>query len=410
MLFRYLAKDNDGNIIRGELLADSKSLAEDILRKNQMNVELIQSIDDVASQNNTKNFCLSLRDRKTFISNKYSWFEELAVMLVAGLNISQCLKILLQKSSKMCASTRMMLMLQERINSGMSLSEAMACCDNIFSQTEIRSIRAAEKIGHPELALQKLSETGMHVESMTKKIKSALVYPAIVLLASIMVLVVLVGIVVPKFETMFFSCGRDVELPVITRGLISCCKFFQGHLIIIMSIVGFLWFVFMRAMQHNKWRLKFFDVISKIPLFNRIYITVDLHNFFRTMHMLLSFKMSLQDAISLSIELINHSHLRRSMHHILSRLLCGETLSNCFQNYTMIPAQVCGLIYAGEYAGDITLAFARASERYENEVLSRLAMVTTLIEPIMIIMLAIVVAVIAVALFLPMNTMINHIV
>ena len=81
---------------------------------------------------------------------------------------------------------------------------------------------------------------------------------------------------------------------------------------------------------------------------------------------------------------------------------------SCFQNCSMIPAQVCGLIYAGEHAGDITLAFERASDRYENEVLSQLSVATTLIEPIMIIILSIIVGIIAIALFLPMNTMINH--
>ncbi len=409
MLFRYLAKDNDQNIIHGELSADNKSTAEKILQQNGINIELIQPVYDTGRSNILKKTALSIRDRRNFFRQKSSWFEELAVMLSAGLNINQCLQVLLRKTNNGDVLGRIMLALQERIAGGMALSEAMSCCDDIFSQTEIRSVRAAEKIGHPELALQKLSAVGRHVENMTKKIKSALVYPVIVLLSSIIALIVLVSFVVPKFETIFFSNGSRVELPAITRGLLSCCKFFQGHIVgivlsVIMISVGVL-----KLMRYSKFRLLLFDIMSKIPLFNRIYIAVDLHNFFRTMHMLLAFKMSLQDAMSLSITLINHSNLRRSMQHILSRLLCGETLSDCFQNCSMIPAQVCGLIYAGEHAGDIALAFERASESYENEVLSQLTIVTTLIEPVMIIILAIIVGTIAIALFLPMNTMISHI-
>lgn len=408
MLFRYLARDSDQNIIHGELSADDKFIAQKILQKNNMTIELIQPIYNDGRSNISKKTALSIRDRRKFLKQKNIWFEELAVMLSAGLNINQCLQMLLKKVISGDVLGHVMSALQERIAGGMALSEAMACCDNIFSQTEIRSIRAAEKIGHSELALQKLSDKGRHLENITKKIKSALVYPIIVLLSSIIALIVLVSFVVPRFESIFFSNGRNIELPAITRGLISCCQFFQGNIICITLSIVVIIFVVLKIMRHSKGRILLFDMLSKIPLLNRIYIAVDLHNFFRTMHMLLSFKMSLQDAMGLSISLIRHGELRRSMQHVLSRLLCGETLSDCFQNCHMIPAQVCGLIYAGEHAGDITLAFERSSDRYENEVLSRLSVATTLIEPIMIIILSIIVGIIAIALFLPMNTMINH--
>jgi type IV pilus assembly protein PilC len=399
MRFRFLAENPDGDVVSGEIDADSRSIAEQELKNGGFKVQLLQVCEARSAK-----FGKFFGGRNGVKSNwKYIFFEQLSMLMLASLPVEQCLSTLLTGEKRNGAGAKIITFLGEKISMGMSLSEAMICCGGVFSETESKTVRAAEKIGHPDAALVELAEFGKKMSSVEKKIKSALTYPTIVLLASYVALVVLMAVVVPKFEAIFASRAAGGEqFHWLTRRVINLCKIFNDHLfamflIPIVAVIAIKW-----LHMKKKFLEKLSKFAAKLPLFGKLIREINLNKFFRTVGMLMSFGVPIQSALKLAVDVVGDAMLRKSLERVLEKITHGENLSHSFRGNKFLAATDCGLIIAGEQSGGLAQSFAKIAEIYDQMVEKRLTFLTTLVEPIIILILAVVVGTIVVAMFLPM--------
>ncbi|MDR1528547.1 MAG: type II secretion system F family protein [Puniceicoccales bacterium] len=405
MRFRFLAVDSNDVVVRGEIISDSKALAEQELRDRGFHIQLLQCCETKTRRNNLgmEKFCSLFSCKRHGQPNwKYAFFEQLAMLLTAGLPIEQCLSTLTAGLKRGSTGYNIIYSLREKISAGMSLSEGMMYCRQFFSDTEIKTVKAAEKIGCPGIALGEMSKVGKKMSSIGEKVKMALIYPAIVLVVAGIALILLMTIVVPKFEIIFTSQdphGRS--LPWLTQRVVNFCNFIGNHwgtmvILAIAAIVAFRIYL----------RKRFFK--NQLPFFGKLFLTINLNTFFRTIGMLMSFGVPLQEALQLSIAVINNGKCKKAFEKVLMKIMQGEALSDSFRGNKFLTATDNGLILAGERSRGLAKTFIKISEMYDRKIEQQLTFLTILIEPAIIIFLAIVVAIVVIAMFLPMINLMQN--
>jgi type II secretory pathway component PulF len=359
-----------------------------------------------------KLFRRSLPRKKIQWQWKYAFFEQLSMLLTAGLSVEQSLSTLEigTNDGKNKPGQRIIGSLRAKIAAGMSLSEAMSCCDHAFSGMETKTVRAAEKIGHPDVALRKLAEFGEKLSIVKKKIKAATTYPAMVLVVACIALVLLMTIVVPRFKGIFDSQNSDGgKLPWLTQKVMGACDFFGHHSMAIGVFFVATFLALKICFSQKRFRGKIFSFCGKLPILGEIFLSVDLGNFFRTLGMLMSFGVPIQDALDLSVGVVTNGMVKKSLGKILERMAQGEPLSRSFRTSKFLEPTDHGLILAGEQSGNLAQAFAKIAETYDRKTEARLTLLGTLIEPVIIVLLAIFVGTITVAMFLPMISLMQNI-
>ncbi|MDR3144579.1 MAG: type II secretion system F family protein, partial [Puniceicoccales bacterium] len=279
----------------------------------------------------------------------------------------------------------------------------MSCCRQTFSDTEVKTVRAAEKIGRPAAALHELAAFGEKLSAMKKKIKSALTYPSIVLIAALVALAILMAVVVPKFETIFSLHGSDAQsLPWLTKKVLNSCNFLRAHVVALAVLLLCIPLALRMCFAKKVLREKLSAIFGKIPIFGNLLLCVSLNKFFRTIGMLMSFGVPLQTALQLSIGVIGDNFHRQSFTRVLDRIKHGETLSASFGGNRLLAATDHGLILAGEESGNLAKSFAKIAELYEQKIDGQLTFLAALVEPAIIVFLSIVVGIIVISIFLPM--------
>ncbi|MDR0742709.1 MAG: type II secretion system F family protein [Puniceicoccales bacterium] len=405
MRFRFLAVDSSNVVVRGEIISDSKALAEQELRDKGFHIQLLQCCETKTRRNNLNlgKFCNLFSCKEHDQPNwKYAFFEQLAMLLTAGLPIEQCLSTLTVGLKRGSAGYSIIHSLREKISAGMSLSEGMMCCRQFFSDTEIKTVKAAEKIGCPGIALGEMSEVGKKISSIGKKVKMALIYPMIVLIVAGIALILLMTIVIPKFEMIFTSQGPNGRsFPRLTQWVVNFCNFIGNHwgMIVIFAIATIV--VFKIYLHKGSFK-------NQLPIFGKLFLAMDLNTFFRTIGMLMSFGVPLQEALQLSIGIINNSKCKEAFEKVLIKITQGETLSDSFRGNKFLTTTDNGLILAGERSRGLAKTFTKISEIYDRKIEQQLTFLTILIEPVIIIFLAIVVGIIVIAMFLPMISLMQN--
>ncbi|MDR0693076.1 MAG: type II secretion system F family protein [Puniceicoccales bacterium] len=411
MRFRFLAVDSHNVVVRGEIISDSKALAERELKDRGFDVQLLQCFETKTRRNN-----LNMEKIRSFFSRKrhnqpgwkYAFFEQLSMLLTAGLPIEQCLSTLTIGLRRGAAGYNIIHSLREKISSGMSLSEGMMCCRQFFSDTEIKTVRAAEKIGCPGIALREMAEVGKKISSIGQKVKMALVYPTIVLIVAGIALILLMTIVVPKFEMIFTSqSSNGRSLPWLTQRVVNFCKFIGNHwgmigLLAIAAIAVFRVYLCKKIFKNP------LAMGTQLPIFGKLFLVMNLNTFFRTIGMLMSFGVPLQEALQLSMGIINDSKCKKAFEKVLAKITQGETLSDSFRGNKFLRATDHGLILAGERSRGLAKTFVKISEIYDRKIEQQLTLLTILIEPAIIIFLAIVVGIVVIAMFLPMVSLMQN--
>ena len=403
MLFRFIGTKSDGSTICGNISAETKIDAEAELKKSEICIKFLQNITTLGKTSQTKFRSSSSK----FSRQKYEFFEQLSTLMLAGLTVEQSLNVFSEKFFNNPELSNIVSILKFKTASGMSLSEAMACCNGAFLKAEIKTIFAAENIGRPALAIKKLAESGKKKTALKKKIKSSLIYPMIVFASSIVALIILMTLVVPRFKIIFEEHRTNSRLPAITTHVINACNFLHKNLITIIAI-SILTILVIKVLQRNKNLSKHFDaILLYIPIFGNLRKLINLNNFFQVIGMLMSFGANLQESFCMAVDVINDKKIKQSFRHMFKRLTHGEQLSNIVNGNKYLQATDHGLVLAGEYSGTLGDAFNKISAIYEQMIENKLTILSAMAEPVIIVFLAIFVGTIAIGLFLPMLTLVE---
>ena len=332
--------------------------------------------------------------------------RQFSTMLDAGVSLIRCLDVLQAQTNN--ARLRKILMdLSARVESGESLSRSMARHPKAFSQLIIGLIRAGEVGGVLEESLQRIAGFLEKDVELRRKIRSALTYPVIVLLAAIGIVIFLVSWLVPQFAQLFRELGIQ-NLPAPTQFLVDLSALFtQRWYVVIIAVVAILiaykLFVSTRVGRRVADRVKL-----RVPVFGPLHHKIVMARFSRTMGTLLASGVPILQAMETVAGVVGNSVVSDAVIESRARIREGEKIADPLQRSKMFPPMVVHMVSVGEESGSLDHMLNKIADFYENEVEMTIATLTASIEPVMIVLLGVIVLFIVISMFLPMVEVISN--
>ena len=387
----------DGKNARGEIDAGSQREARKLLRIQGIRAKRITAPSFLELDLGE---VLADWGLATPVSNKEltHFTKQLSIMINAGVPILQSLEILykgqvnpsLKKSIKVVASD---------VGEGKTIAEALSR-QKIFSKLYCNLVKAGEVGGILDEILKKLADHMDRVEKTKAQIKSAMTYPAIVVFVGTLVITCLMVFVVPQFQDMLTSTGK--EMPFITQLVIDTSDFFQSNiLIIIFTFIG-LGVGTASFIKTNEGKIIFDNLLIRAPLFKNIIIKGNLASFSRTLSTMLSSGVSLVDSLEICIETIDNSVIAKDLKIVKEQVVRGKSLTEPLMKIKYFPEMVGQMMKVGENTGNIDHMLEKVSDVFEEEVGAVIETTTKLIEPLILLFLGGAVATVMVAMYLPM--------
>ncbi len=397
--FNYTIRDASGQTRTGRVEAENAEALRKRLQEEGVQVIEI-SVDRKAPRVPAGGY------GRVKLSDLAIFARQFSTMLDAGVSLVRCLDVLQQQTNN--ARLRKILVdLSTRVESGESLSRSMARHPKAFSQLIIGLIRAGEVGGVLEESLQRIAHFLEKDVELRRKIRSALTYPVIVLLAAIGIVIFLVSWLVPQFASLFQDLGIK-NMPAPTQFLIDLSAFMtQRWYILIISlivvIIAYKLFVSTRVGRRVADRVKL-----RIPVFGPLHHKIVMARFSRTMGTLLTSGVPILQALETVAGVVGNAVVADAVMESRSRIREGEKIADPLQRSKMFPPMVVHMVSVGEESGSLDHMLNKIADFYENEVETTIASLTAAIEPVMIVILGFIVGFIVISMFLPMIEVISN--
>jgi type IV pilus assembly protein PilC len=332
--------------------------------------------------------------------------RQFSTMLDAGVSLIRCLDVLQAQTNN--ARLRKILMdLSARVESGESLSRSMARHPKAFSQMIIGLIRAGEVGGVLEESLQRIAGFLEKDVQLRRKIRSALTYPVIVLLAAIGIVIFLVSWLVPQFAQLFKELGIK-ELPAPTQFLVDLSALFTQRYYVVLIAVAAVFIAYKLFVSTRVGRRVADRVKLRVPVFGPLHHKIVMARFSRTMGTLLASGVPILQAMETVAGVVGNSVVSDAVIESRARIREGEKIADPLQRSKMFPPMVVHMVSVGEESGSLDHMLNKIADFYENEVEMTIATLTAAIEPVMIVLLGLIVLFIVISMFLPMIEVISN--
>jgi type IV pilus assembly protein PilC len=332
--------------------------------------------------------------------------RQFSTMLDAGVSLIRCLDVLQAQTNN--ARLRKILMdLSARVESGESLSRSMARHPKAFSQLIIGLIRAGEVGGVLEESLQRIAGFLEKDVELRRKIRSALTYPVIVLLAAVGIVIFLVSWLVPQFAQLFKELGIK-DLPAPTQFLVDLSALFTQRYYVVLIAVAAVFIAYKLFVSTRVGRRVADRVKLRVPVFGPLHHKIVMARFSRTMGTLLASGVPILQAMETVAGVVGNSVVSDAVIESRARIREGEKIADPLQRSKMFPPMVVHMVSVGEESGSLDHMLNKIADFYENEVEMTIASLTAAIEPVMIVLLGIIVGFIVISMFLPMIEVISN--
>ena len=397
MRFFYKARNNEGDLAKGEIEAGDEAGAISSLRQNDLFVISI----NVKTENKLSGLIFW---NKTPLKDKIIFTQQLGIMIKSGLSVVEALKALAGETSNKKFATEINDVISD-VKGGTPLSEAMAKHPTTFSIVYINTIRSGEQSGKLEEVLGRLATQLEKDYELTSKIRGALIYPAFILVALVAVaILVLIG-VIPQLKIIFDE--MDVPLPLTTRVIISLAMFLKSYIIyIIIGVIILVVAVQFWAKTHSG-RYIIDTIKLKIPVLGNLTKKSYMAKFSRTFAGLSASGLPLLDIFRTSKDVINNVIYQDAIEEMTKKVEVGEPVSKVIKDCHLFPAMVGQLASVGEKSGSMDLVFTTLANFYDREVDNMAANLSTLLEPILMAIMGVGVGILIVSVVQPIYGLVN---
>lgn len=388
-LFSYVAKDASGKTLKGNVESDSKALLIDSLRQKGL---VIISIEELKKK--TK----SVRQAKIKLDDLVVFSRQLATMVNSGIPLIEAIDILATQVEKP-GFRKVLFKVKNDIETGSSLSEAMAIHTGIFSSLYINMVRAGESSGLLDEILDRLAGYLEKAAALARKIKSSLIYPAVVITMAVLITLVLILKVIPTFKGIFETLGGTLPLP--TRLLIAFSDIVRSMFVYIVAALVIAAILFTRYIRTEKGRLMFDKFCLKVPIFGIMFQKVAIAKFSRTLSTLTKSGVPILTSLEIVSKTAGNKVLELTINEVRTSVREGEMIAEPLSKTGLFPPMVVRMIAVGEKTGKLENMLTKIADFYEEQVDAAVSGLTSLIEPLIIAFLGIVIGGIVIAMFLP---------
>jgi type IV pilus assembly protein PilC len=391
-VFEYTARTATGDETTGTVDLPSREDVVKHLRQNRMMVVRVRE-----QQKKKRGGRIPTRDVVIFT-------RQFATMINSGLPLVQALDILAQQTeNKFLANVTRQVVYD--VESGHTLADALDKHKNAFSQLFVNMVAAGEAGGILDTILLRLATFLEKNDAIIRKVKGAMIYPAVIFSVAIIAVVVLLIFVIPTFESMFASV--NLELPLPTRIVIAMSQVLQGFwwAMLLGAIAAF--FLTKQYYATEGGRLNIDRALLSMPILGDLLRKAAVSRFTRTLSTLLSSGVSILEGLEITARTAGNQVIHNAVMESRGSIAGGETIASPLQKSGVFPPMVTSMIAVGEATGGLDEMLSKIADFYDDEVDAAVSALLSLMEPIMIVVLGVVVGGMIVAMYLPIFDMIN---
>ncbi|WP_430412800.1 type II secretion system F family protein [Kordia sp.] len=332
------------------------------------------------------------------IKLKEDFYTELSVLLSAGVSLKEGLELLSNSQKKKNAKEILDVIVTDLVE-GKSMSNAIKT-HKAFSEYEYYSIKIGEETGTLSAVVKQLGAFFARKNQQRRDVISALTYPIIVFTTAFLVVLFMLQFVVPMFQDIFRQ--NKVELPWITKFIVSVSEFVKSYGLLVIGAIILL-FASRFLFNEKEWYRRFKDqFILKIPFFGNFIKTVYLSQFTQAIALLSASKVPVVNSIQLVKKMIKFYPLQDALHTVEASILRGATLSESLASHAIFSDKMIALVKVSEQTNQTEFIFDRLNTQYHEQVQRQSKMMSTIMEPLIIVFVGIMVGVILIAMYLPM--------
>lgn len=404
MLFVYSAKSKTGEIFESTLEAvDRFSAAREIRSRGSVPLSVREKKDDFLKKFSFFSSFFS----KVSVSEQIIFTKNLSGMLRAGLSLYRALSVL-QKQTKNPKLNKILLSLSAGVNSGETFSSSLSKFPDVFSKLFVSMTRAGEESGNLAGAL---SDIGLNLEkahALTKKIQGALIYPSVIMSAMVVIGVLMFAFVVPTLANTFKELG--VVLPLSTRILVFLGNFFSNNLILTFAIIFGLIFGLIFLFR-AKFMAKYIDLfVVRAPIISSLTKELNTARTARTISSLLLSGVSLTRALEITEDVVQNIYYKEVLEEAKVAIEKGAPFSQAFEaNTKLYPIMMSEMIQVGEETGKLSDMLLQIASFYEEEVENKTKNLSTIIEPLLMIVIGAGVGFFAISMISPLYSILGSI-
>ncbi|MFH1866764.1 MAG: type II secretion system F family protein [Patescibacteria group bacterium] len=404
MKFSYSARTKTGEIKQGEVDLASESQLADYLRNRDL---LLTKATAQTEEAKHKTLKAILNWQRIRAIDKIFFTQNLHVMLKAGLTVTASLKTLAEQTS----NKRFKNILEEirlNVEKGLTLSDALSSYPKVFSELFINMVRAGEKSGKLEEVLVQITNQLRKSHSLISKVRGALTYPTIVIIAMVGIGITMIVFVIPQITAIFKEV--DAALPLPTRVLIKTSEIVvtQGLWLILAAILLIVGFIY--AIHTVRGKKVWHTLLLKLPLVNNIFKQINLAKFSRTFSSLLKTDIPIVQTFQITATTLGNVRYRQLVLEAANQVKSGTAVSQAIgTNHQLFPPLVIQMVSVGEETGTLDSVLDELANFYEEEVDRIMNNLSTIIEPVLMLILGTAVGFFAVSIILPMYSLTEQI-
>lgn len=387
--FQYVAKDRNGQSVTGILEADAEAEVAEILHKKEL---IIISVKPIKQKQ------LKSKDAKVKLDDLVIFSRQLATMIDAGIPLVQALGILGEQIEN-AGFKNVIISVRKDIEGGINFCDALAKHPAIFSELFVNMTKAGEVSGMLDEVLDRLASYLEKSSSLARKVKSSLVYPAVVVTMACLITAVLLLKVVPTFKGIFDTLGGQLPFPTLV--LISVSDMFRHFFLPMVGVFVCLALLFQKYISTEKGRYNFDNFKLTVPVIGTLFQKVALAKFSRTFATLIRSGVAALNALDIVAKTSGNKVVEKVIVTTRDAVRDGEPISKTLSKSKVFPPMVCRMVGVGEQTGQLEKMLSKIADFYDEQVDAAVAGLTSLIEPLVISFLGIVIGGIVIALFLP---------
>lgn len=398
MKLRYKATTPQGKIIRGLMEANDEKEAANYLRsKNMVPIEISKQTTDILNR-----FFPFLS--KVGNNDLILFTRQLSSMLSSGLTLLKALQIFKEQIENE-AMVEIVSGIINDIEEGKTFSYAIAKYPQVFSPIYVSSIKAGESSGLLDKVLLRLADNLEKEAKLRGTVKSALMYPAIVVILMLLVLFLMMVFVIPQLSSLYENLG--VPLPLPTQIVVSLSAFLGTFWPLVFALIGVLIFLFRRWRKTPDGQIIVDNLILRIPVFGKLTSQTIIAEFSRTLGLLIGTGTLVVESLLEAADTTGNVHYKNAISEISKQVEKGVPIGEAMSAHSLFPPMLVQLVKIGEQTGKMDESLTKASEYFENEVNQTVKTLTTALEPFIMIVLGVGVAFLIISVITPIYSLIS---
>ena len=380
-VYEYRGLSVSGKATRGIVDAPDTEAARKKLKLKGIYLETIREMHGSARKRSGLSISFTSKRKETTLITR-----QLAFLLSAGVPVVNALEGVIGQLDDGTTKS-MMINIRDKVKEGKSVSKAFSEYPDYFNQMYVSTLHAGEVSGKLEGVFDRLSGMYEKNQQFISRIRSSLTYPSLMLLFGIIIIVFLISFIVPTFSQLFSDFGQVLPLP--TRILIGISNFVSSAWWIVLIVLCVLFLISRRMYMQGRWKQQFDSLVLKLPGFKKLLLDTFHIRFSYTMGLMLANGVGIIDALTQTEESFKNSIFRKTISNTIEMVKKGETLSKALASGKLFSSSILGMIHAGEVGDKVPDVLERIGSNMESQLEEKLRVLTSLIEPIVIVILGI---------------------